>query len=130
MMSRDLYIDNKVLDIEVLANKAKVIIDDVNQGYFCEKIESLKDAWRVLPPYYDNAGTKVNIANDIIFELVKALSNLRSVLDADNEDDVEREIKIYDLMDKHNCDRDVAELLLQDREENETPAAGTARESK
>ncbi|MBE5980345.1 MAG: hypothetical protein E7249_14595 [Paenibacillaceae bacterium] len=118
-MTRDLYIDSKVLDLEVLANKAKVIIDDVNQGYFCERIESPGDAWRVLTPYYENAGTKVNIASDIIFELVKSLTNLRSVLDADNGDEAEREFKIYDYMDKHNCDRDVAELLLQDQEEHD-----------
>lgn len=33
--------------------------------------------------------------------------------------DVSRELRIYDLMDKHGVDRDVAELLLQDEEENE-----------
>ena len=43
-------------------------------------------------------------------ELIKNLSNLRSVLDADNGDEAEREFKIYDYMDKHNCDRDVAEI--------------------
>lgn len=121
-MTRDLYIDSKVLDLELLANKAKVIIDDVNQGYFCERIESPGDAWRVLTPYYENAGTKVDIASDIIFELVKSLINLRSVLDADSVDDAEREFKIYDYMDKHNCDRDVAEILLRDQEEDRSNA--------
>ncbi|MDR2022357.1 MAG: hypothetical protein LBQ71_03720 [Hungatella sp.] len=118
-MTRDLYIDNKILDIEVLANKAKVMIDDVNQGYFGERIESESDLWKIRSPYYDSAGTKVDIANDIIFELMKNLLNLRSVLDSGN-DDVEREIKLYDLIDKHNCDRDVAELLLQDQEERDS----------
>ncbi len=32
------------------------------------------------------------------------------------DDDVSQELKLYDLMDKHNCDRDVAELLLQGQE--------------
>ncbi|MDR2024490.1 MAG: hypothetical protein LBQ71_14870 [Hungatella sp.] len=129
MTSRDLYIDNKVLDIEVLAEKAKVMIEDIEQGYFGESINS-ENAWRVMPPFYDHASVKANIINDIIFNLVVDLKNLRSVLNS-NDDDVEREIKIYDLMDKHNCDRDVAELLLQDQEEKtETPSAGTARESK
>lgn len=41
---------------------------------------------------------------------------MRSVLEIE-EDDVEREIKVYDFMDKHNCDWDVAELLFQDQEE-------------
>ncbi len=34
-----------------------------------------------------------------------------------NQDsDVTQELKLYDLMDKHSCDRDVAELLLRDQE--------------
>ena len=32
--------------------------------------------------------------------------------------DVSREIIIYDLMDKYGVDRDVAELMLEDEEEN------------
>ena len=114
-MTRELYIDSKISDIEILANKAKVMIEDLNQGYFGERVESGADAWKIMSPYYGHAGTKVNIANDIVFELMKGLSNLRSVLDS-NDDDVEREIELYDLMDKHNCDRDVAELLLRDQE--------------
>lgn len=127
-MTRDLYIDDKILDIEVLAQKAKVLIEDIGQDYFGESINS-ENAWKVMSPFYDHAGVKVDIINDIIFKLMTELKNLRNVLDS-NSDDVEREIKIYDFMDKHNCDHDVAELLLKDQEENETPAAGTARESK
>jgi len=118
-MIRDLYIDDKILDIEVLANKASVMIEDV-RDYFGERIEITKNTWKIMPPYYENAGTKVDITSDIIFELVKNLANLRSVLGVDNDDDVEREIKLYDYMDKHNCDRDVAELLLRDQEEDRT----------
>lgn len=33
-------------------------------------------------------------------------------------DDVARELKLYDLMDDLGCDRDEAELLLQDEEES------------
>ena len=118
-MTRDLlYIDNKILDIEVLADKAKVMIDDLNEEYFGYRIDSESEMWRIKPPHYDLAGIKASIASDIIFELVRNLSNLRSYLDS-NDDDVEREIKLYGLMDKHNCDRDVAELLLRDQEEHD-----------
>lgn len=109
-MTRDLYIDSKVLDIEILANKAKVMIEDLVGGYFGERIETVKDTWKIMPPYYDHAGTKASIINDIIFELMRDLSNLRNVLDSGDE--VEQEIKLYDFMDKHNCDRNVAELLF------------------
>lgn len=33
-------------------------------------------------------------------------------------DDVARELKLYDIMDDRGCDRDTAELLLQDEEES------------
>jgi hypothetical protein len=37
-----------------------------------------------------------------------------------NQDsDVTQEHKLYDLMDKRNCDRDIAELLLQDQQESD-----------
>ncbi|WP_313341163.1 hypothetical protein [Lacrimispora sp.] len=36
--------------------------------------------------------------------------------------DVTQELKLYDYMDKHNCDRDVAELLLRDQEEDRSNA--------
>lgn len=32
-------------------------------------------------------------------------------------DDVEEELKVYKAMDKYNCDRDVAELMIADEEE-------------
>lgn len=35
----------------------------------------------------------------------------------DEDDDVAHELELYDLMDDLGCDRDEAELLLQDREE-------------
>lgn len=43
-------------------------------------------------------------------EQIKAIKSL--------DDDVSQEIKLYEVMDKHGCDRDVAELLLQDQEED------------
>ena len=35
-----------------------------------------------------------------------------------SRDDVARELKLYDLMDDLGCDRDEAELLLQDEEDS------------
>lgn len=115
-MDREFYISSKLGDIEVLAQKAKVMIEDVTEGYFSESLETSKDAWKIGGPFYDKASTKATIINDIIFELVAGLSNLRSVLEAEG-DDVEQEIKLYDFMDKHNCDREVAELFLQHQKE-------------
>ncbi|GLC82074.1 hypothetical protein [Lacrimispora brassicae] len=113
-MDREFYISSKLTDIEILAQRAKVMIEDLSEDYFSNRPQA--DVWKAIGYYYDKASTKVDIANVMIFELMKGLSTLRSVLEIE-EDDVEREIKIYDFMDKHNCDRDVAELLFQDQEE-------------
>ena len=115
-MNREFYISSKLLDIEVLAQRAKVMIEDVAEGYFSESLETSQNTWKIGSPFYEKAGIKADIVNDIIFELVAGLSNLRSVLEAES-DDVEQEIRLYDFMDKHNCDREVAELLLQNQKE-------------
>lgn len=115
-MNREFYISSKLSDIEVLAQRAKVMIEDVTEGYFGESLETSKNTWKIGSPFYEKAGTKADIVNDIIFELIAGLSNLRSVLEAEG-DDVEQEIRLYDFMDKHNCDREVAELLLRNGEE-------------
>ncbi|WP_395549216.1 MULTISPECIES: hypothetical protein [unclassified Lacrimispora] len=49
---------------------------------------------------------------------MEELHEVRSCLKAmkTQDDDVSQELKLYDIMDKHNCDRDVAELLLQGQE--------------
>ena len=114
-MNREFYISSKLGDIEVLAQRAKVMIEDITEGYFSESLETSKKTWKIWSPFYEKAGTKADIVNDIIFELVAGLSNLRSVLEAEG-DDVEQEIRLYDVMDKHNCDREVAELLLRNEE--------------
>ena len=56
-------IDNALLDIEVLAERVWVMVDDVKQGY------------------YTNAGIKTGIANDIVFDLLNKIRELREVLD-------------------------------------------------
>ena len=60
--------------------------------------------------------------NRMIESYDKAMEELHEVREQlkvmmNQDDDVARELKLYEIMDKHNCDRDVAELLLQDQEE-------------
>lgn len=51
-------------------------------------------------------------------EQIKAMKSLN--------DDVSQEIKLYEVMDKQGCDRDVAELLLQDQEKGQKKGRGNA----
>lgn len=53
----------------------------------------------------------------------KAMEELRTIKAqlkaiSGSADDVAHELEVYDMMDKQECDRDTAELLLLDREEN------------
>ncbi len=71
-------------------------------------------------------------------ELKEVKDQLKAMKDRDNvvvqetkvDEILDREIALYELMDRYNCDRDVAVLILQDQEQNETPGAATPRESK
>ena len=63
-------IDNALLDIEVLAERVWVMVDDVKQGYFDWDIERTGEIWRISPP-----------ANDIVFDLLNKIRELREVLD-------------------------------------------------
>lgn len=59
--------------------------------------------------------------NHMIESYDKAMEELHEVREQlkamkPQDDDVSQELKLYDLMDKNNCDREVAELLLQDEE--------------
>ncbi len=60
--------------------------------------------------------------NRMIESYDKAMEELQEVREQlkamkPQEDDVSQELKLYDLMDKHDCDRDIAELLLRDQVE-------------
>lgn len=59
--------------------------------------------------------------NHMIESYDKAMKELQEVKEQlkamkPQDDDVSQELKLYDIMDKNNCDREVAELLLQDEE--------------
>lgn len=50
----------------------------------------------------------------------RAERDRKKKLERFNQDsDVTQELKLYEVMDKHGCDRDVAEILLRDQEEHD-----------
>ena len=70
-------IDNALLDIEVLAERVQVMVNDVDHD-----IEKTGEMWRIAPPFYTTAGIKTSIANDIAFDLLNKIRELREVLDS------------------------------------------------
>lgn len=75
-------IDNALLDIEVLAERVQVMVNDVDQDYFDLDIEKTGEMWRIAPPFYTTAGIKTSIANDIVFDMVNRIRELRELLDS------------------------------------------------
>lgn len=75
-------IDNALFDIEVLAEKVQVMVDDVKQGYFDFDIEKTGEMWRIAPPFYTTASIKTSIANDIVFDMVNRIRELRELLNS------------------------------------------------
>lgn len=75
-------IDNALLDIEVLAERVQVMVNDVDQDYFDCDTEKTGEMWRIAPPFYTTAGIKTSIANDIVFDMVNKIRELRELLDS------------------------------------------------
>lgn len=75
-------IDNTLLDIEVLAEKVQVMVNDVDQDYFNVDIEKTGEMWGIAPPFYTTASIKTSIANDIVFDMVNRIRELRELLDS------------------------------------------------
>ena len=75
-------IDNTLLDIEVLAEKVQVMVNDVDQDYFNVDIEKTGEMWKIALPFYTTAGIKTSIANDIVFDMVNRIRELRELLDS------------------------------------------------
>lgn len=75
-------IDNALFDIEVLAEKVQVMVNDVDQDYFNVDIEKTGEMWNIAPPFYTTAGIKTSIANDIVFDMVNRIRELRELLDS------------------------------------------------
>lgn len=65
------------------------------------------DQYDLMLKSYDRAMEELHL----IRELMESMNVL---------DDVVRQLKLYELMDKHDCDMDTAELLLEDQEADGT----------
>lgn len=74
-------IDSVLMDVEVLAERTKVMIEDVDQDYFAQGIKDMNEAWKVMPPYYDAARTKVDIANYFLSDMLIRMKELRELTD-------------------------------------------------
>ena len=74
-------IDNVLIGVEVLAERAKVMIEDVQQTYFGQEIVDVEETWKIAPPRYTTAGIKTDIANGIVFDMMEQLKVLRELTD-------------------------------------------------
>lgn len=91
MSKRDIEIDNMLNAITIFVERAKVLTEDVQQGFFGQNIKSLNDAWRIMPPYYNHAGVKIDIVNDVLFDLAKMVDDLQAFIKQKEGDSPVRE---------------------------------------
>lgn len=73
-------ISNQLSDIEVLAEKARVMGNDLTMNYFGENINSPKDFWKIAGEFYHAAGVKSDILLDFICDMQKQLEELQEQL--------------------------------------------------
>ncbi|EXG87940.1 hypothetical protein K413DRAFT_4845 [Clostridium sp. ASBs410] len=78
-----------------------------NEGYQEYKVNIMKGVVETNAPY-------ILKFFQVVFEIIDEHRDTREVENQD--DDVAQEVNLYEVMDKHGCDQDVAELLLQDQE--------------
>lgn len=71
---------NQLSDIEVLAEKARVMGNDLTMNYFGENIDSPKDFWKIAGEFYHAAGVKSDILLGLILDLQKQLEELQEQL--------------------------------------------------
>ena len=74
-------IDSALMEIEVLAKRAKVMIEDVQQTYFGKEIKDIEEMRKIALPRYATAGIKNDIANGIVFDMMEQLKVLRELTD-------------------------------------------------
>lgn len=78
-------ISNMLYDAEICGEKAKVLTEDVQGSYFGKAIDSEADYWKVIG-YYEAAGIKIDIVNDYLYELNKAMSALQEYVNKEMKD--------------------------------------------
>ncbi len=105
-------ISNQLMEIEIMTKRAYVLSEDLREGYFSEMIESQSSTWRAMPPYCDQALTKIEIVSDLIFDITKSISYLQSALNA-NSTSIDENYKLSEIMDRYDCNMEVARLILQ-----------------
>lgn len=77
MTEERIEISNKILDAEVLAERARVLSNDLSEGYFGLTVNEKKDPWRVMGHHYENARVKMNIIAEMVFDLEKLLNAIQ-----------------------------------------------------
>lgn len=75
----NIEVSNELLDISALAEKAEAIIDELYQGYFTDRSESINKS--CLINEYKRTQIFAAIAHDYVFELMNRTNTLMELLD-------------------------------------------------
>lgn len=106
-----------MLRIKEVLEMETALKDSMSLGFFEHGSHSDMDL-EIYPAYHAIQGLRMLLEayEDELRECAKELkAESKDYELPDNVDDeIDHTLKLYDLMDKHHCDRDVAELLMED----------------
>ena len=79
-------IDGELMDLEIMAENAKVLLGDIEQDYFGWDIEKTGEVWRIQGWYLTKAGIKTRISSDIVFDMLNKIKKLRELINSIDEE--------------------------------------------
>jgi len=76
-------LEKQIVEIKILANQVKVMLEDLNHGYFTEGEITNQNIWKVTGNYYLNAGIKMDITDKIAYDLFQKVHQLQNAVNED-----------------------------------------------
>lgn len=81
-------IDNQLAELELLVKRVFVMVRDLNNDYFSERIEGPQDCWKIMGHFYEYAGEKSGIAVYFASQAMELLDKLINYIEeADNQEE-------------------------------------------
>ena len=80
MIENILKIDSSMTNIEILAERIKLLTEDLNQGYFGQEITDKGDLWMIGGSYYDSARIRTDIILSMIHDIKNATTEIQDNL--------------------------------------------------
>lgn len=82
MKREEIKLIDNIADIQSLAERVRVLSDDLTQSYFGRELNGAGDCWKISGDYYDCAGVKMEMVLDMIVDIDNELKNMQKKLNS------------------------------------------------